>query len=53
MTKGQVMDKYGITYISHCNRNEKADEKFEKFVKSLAENFNDIYWDKDDSGDID
>lgn len=52
MTKGQVMDKYGISYISHCNRNEEADENFEKLVKSLSENFNDIYWDKDDSGDI-
>ena len=52
MTKGQVMDKYGINYISHCNRNEKADESFEKFVKTLAENFNDSNWDENVSGDI-
>lgn len=52
MTKGQVLEKYGINYMSHCNRNDEADENFEKFVKSIAENFNDKNWNQDDSGDI-
>lgn len=39
MTKGEVMKKYGITYMSHVIPSEEADEAFEEFVRELAENF--------------
>ena len=39
MTKGEVLKKYGITYMSHVIPSEEADESFEEFVKAIAENF--------------
>ena len=38
-TKGEVLKKYGITYMSHVIPSEEADEAFEDFVRELAENF--------------
>ena len=43
MTKGEVLKKYGITYMSHVIPSEEADEEFEDFVRTLAENFKRIY----------
>lgn len=37
MTKGEVLKKYGITYMSHVIPSEEADEEFEDFVRTLAE----------------
>lgn len=39
MKKGEVLKKYGITYMSHVIPSEEADEAFEEFVRALAENF--------------
>lgn len=37
MTKGEVLKKYGITYMSHVIPSEEADEAFEDFVRGIAE----------------
>lgn len=41
-TKGEVMKKYGFSYISHIKPWEEADEAFEEFIKTLAEKFDAI-----------
>ena len=48
MTKGEVMKKYGFSYISHIKTWEEADEAFEEFIKTLAEKFDEIYEDSEE-----
>lgn len=37
MTKGEVLKKYGIVYMSDVDPDEEADDNFEEFVKGLAD----------------
>lgn len=48
MTKGEVLEKYGITYMSHVIPSEEADEEFEDFIRTLAENFTKMYEDTEE-----
>ena len=48
MTKGEVMKKYGFSYISQIQPWEEADEAFEEFIKTLAEKFDEIYEDSEE-----
>lgn len=48
MTKGEVLNQYGLRMIRK-DLNEEADEQFVEFVKVLANNFEEIYNENEDS----
>lgn len=47
MTKGEVLEKYGVSMIRK-DLNEEADEGFENFAKCIAREFDEIFNDDDE-----